>query len=234
MGPDRMLGILGGMGPLATADFFHELVLATPAENDAGQIPVVLSSVPQIPDRVGPIMTGSGPSPLPALIAERHRLVAAGARCIAMPCNTAHYWIKELREGSPVPFLSIIDAALDAVRASGAKTLGLLGTTATLHAGFYQRTLKDAGFQVVVPSEHDQAECVSVAIALVKKGRITEARRLFHDVIAKLESAGATATLLACTEVPAALRDDPAWLAGHCIDATSALAAAAVRWAFNR
>lgn len=233
MGPDRMLGILGGMGPLATADFFSELVLATPAENDAGQIPVILSSVPQIPDRVGPILTGSGPSPLPALIAERDRLVAAGARCIAMPCNTAHHWISDLREGSPVPFLSIIDAALNAVRVSGSKSVGLLGTTATLHAGFYQRALNDAGFQIVVPSERDQAECVSVAIALVKKGRVTEARRLFHDVIAKLESAGATATLLACTEVPAALRDDPIWLAAHCIDATGALAAAAVRWAFD-
>src|SRR5690242_3423939 len=84
-----ILGVLGGMGPLATADFFAKLVASTPAREDAEHVPVVIASLPQIPPRV-PAILADGASPLPALLQIRDRLVAAGATLLAMPCNTAH------------------------------------------------------------------------------------------------------------------------------------------------
>ena len=90
-----MLGVLGGMGPLATADFFAKLVAATSANADSDHVPVLILSEPRIPPRPPAIM-GRGESPLPALLARRDQLLAAGATFLAIPCNTAHFWCDQL------------------------------------------------------------------------------------------------------------------------------------------
>ena len=108
-----MLGILGGMGPLATADFYAKLIAQTPAARDQDHVPVVIYAVPQVPDRTAALLRG-GATPVPALLAGLRTLVAAGAQAIAMPCNTAHAWFDELAAQSPVPLLHIADAAADA------------------------------------------------------------------------------------------------------------------------
>ena len=85
-----MIGVLGGMGPAATLDFMAKLLRLTPAERDQDHVPLVVVSDPRVPDRVGPILRGRGESPLAALQAGVRRLERAGARCIAIPCHTAH------------------------------------------------------------------------------------------------------------------------------------------------
>jgi aspartate racemase len=232
---DRVIGILGGMGPLATADFMREIILATPAEGDADHIPVVLTSNPQIPDRIVPIIKGSGESPLPALCVQRDLLIGAGARCIAMPCNTAHYWYDELAADCPVPFISIIDAVVDELRENTlppAKA-GLIGTAATLHSGFFQKRLADEGYECLVPDDQAMESQVLPAISLVKKNRLDEAERLFRPAIEGLRAAGASTAILACTDVPAAFRNDVAWMERHCLDSTAALARSCVAWALG-
>ncbi|MDP1718413.1 MAG: amino acid racemase, partial [Burkholderiales bacterium] len=134
------LGVLGGMGPMATVDFLHKLVDRTPAQADHEHIPVIVHSVPQLPDRMQAIFD-NGASPLPKLMEAIETLQAAGAVCIAMPCNTAHYWYEEFEPSAKVPFLHIADtalAAIDSGNLSGA-CLGLMGTRGTLKAGFYQK-----------------------------------------------------------------------------------------------
>lgn len=233
---DRVIGILGGMGPLATADFMREIILATPAEGDADHIPVVLSSNPQIPDRIVPIMTGSGPSPLPALRAQRDLLADAGAQCIAMPCNTAHHWYDELAADCPVPFISIVDAVLGELkeRAEPPARVALIGTAAMLHSGFFQRRLVGEGYDCRVPNAGALKSQVLPAIALVKKYRLAEAENLFRPAIEELLANGAVLVILACTEVPAAFRGDAAWMERHCLDSTAALARACVTWALGK
>src|SRR5690606_23936695 len=91
-GPLRgLIGVLGGMGPLATVDFMQKLVAATPASRDQEHVPALISAIPQIPDRTRAFQ-GHGASPLPAMLACARRLEAAGAGVIVMPCNTAHIW----------------------------------------------------------------------------------------------------------------------------------------------
>ena len=114
--PAFLLGVLGGMGPLATVDFLAKLIAATPAGDDADHVPLVASSIPQIPSRVAAILAG-GASPIRALLDARDRLLAAGATLLAMPCNTAHRWYDDLARGIAVPFLHIADAATDDVAA---------------------------------------------------------------------------------------------------------------------
>ncbi len=231
--PDT-LGVLGGMGPLATVDFLAKLVALTPASHDADHLPVLVYAVPQVPDRVAPILTGSGPSPLPALLAGIRSLVAAGAKAIALPCHTAHYWADDIAAASPVPLLHIADAAiaaLEAVGLSGA-TVGIIGTRATWQAGIYQGRLGQRGFGVRTCSEAELEAAVLPAIALVKQGASERARPLFERAIATLLEDGADAVLLACTEIPAAFAGHR--LPARAIDGTEALARACVAWGLSQ
>src|SRR4030095_9258025 len=129
-----MLGVLGGMGPVATADFFAKLLVATPASRDEDHIPTLVHSLPQIPSRPAAILRG-GPSPLPALLRARDRLITAGATMLAMPCNTAHHWHADLTRGLNLPFPHIADAVASEIP-RGDGRLGLIATAATLPDGY--------------------------------------------------------------------------------------------------
>ncbi len=230
--PDK-LGVLGGMGPLATVDFLHKLVSLTPAKDDAGHIPVVISSEPQIPARSRAQLEPGAPSPLPALLARRDFLVGAGARAIAMPCNTAHYWFDDLTGGLDIPFLHIVDsviAALDAGGRHGAK-VGLFGTQATVEGRLYEGPLRDKGFECLLPDDDIMTDLVVPGIARVKEGRIAEARPMLRDAVERLMGAGAEAVILGCTELPVGLDMADPWVAERCIDPTETLARACVDWA---
>jgi len=232
--PDT-LGVLGGMGPLATVDFLAKLVALTPATSDAGHLPVLVHAVPQIPDRVAPILTGCGPSPLPALREGVRVLIAAGAKAIALPCHTAHFWAEDLAAAAaPVPLLHIADAAIAALDAAGLSgaTVGVLGTRATWTAGIYQDRLGRRGFGVRGLADTELEDTVLPAIALVKQGQTARAKPLFERAIAALLEGGADAVLLACTEIPAAFAGQP--LPAGAIDGTEALARACIAWGLGR
>jgi aspartate racemase len=216
------------MGPFATADFFAKLIALTPAADDAGHVPVVVASLPQIPPRV-PAILDHGASPLPALLAVRDRLVAAGATLIAMPCNTAHHWYDDLSHGGP-PMLHIADAALRALArvASPPVTIGLVATAGTLASGFYQRRLAAAGYTALPPEAADLAHDIVPAIHAVKAGRVEEGGHGFVRAAQALRGRGAAAVILACTEVPPALSAVGMPPGVAYVDATAALAQACV------
>ena len=225
-----MIGILGGMGPAATVDFLAKLVRLTPAERDQDHLPVVAVADPRVPDRVGPIMTGRGPSPLEALRRGVRTLEQAGATCIAIPCHTAHYWYDDTVETATVPILHIADAVIaDLARShSVVGTIGLLATAATLEAGFYQERLGNAGYAWVEPAPDVMTTSVLPAIALVKRNQAAAAAPLLTRAVGHLREAGVDAVLLACTELPialAAMVDPPA-----CLDATEGLARSCIEW----
>jgi len=191
------LGVLGGMGPLATVDFFAKLVELTPAIRDEDHIPVLLASLPDIPPRVAAIL-GDGESPLPALTDARDRLLAAGATLLAMPCNTAHHWFDALA-ACAVPMLHIADAALDALRKAipAPATIGLVATRGTLRSGFYQRRLAAAGYVTVEPDDEVLARWIEPAVKCVKAGAVREGGAAFHRATLALRDRGAGAAILA-------------------------------------
>jgi aspartate racemase len=224
-----MLGVLGGMGPAATVDFMAKLIRLNPAVRDQDHLPLVVISDPRVPDRVGPIVDGRGPSPVPALLAGLAALERAGAEAIAIPCHTAHHWYEELAATTALPILSIVDAVLAELERLKLPQgpLGLLATEATLKAGLYQERLAAAGHPPLVPAPGVMAECVLPAIALVKQDLVAEAAPLLARAALHLRAAGAGRVLLACTELPLALAAAP--IPG-CIDATEALARACLAW----
>ena len=224
---EKMIGVLGGMGPLATVDFMKKIVEATPASGDQAHVPVLAHNDPRIPDRTDAIL-GNGPSPLPALRRGLQTLVTAGARCIAIPCNTAHHWHAELAAESPVPVLHIADAVSDTLRARAVRRVGLLATDGTLTSGVYQRRIDTPDMTWIVPTAAEQAR-VMAGIRAVKAGNIARGAEELEYAAPALQARGAEIIVLACTEIPLAM-EAGGFERDACLDATQALAAECVAW----
>lgn len=227
------LGVLGGMGPLASAQFMARLTLLTPADRDQDHIPAVLWSDPRVPDRTAG-WRGTGADPLPALLRGIRGLEAAGCGAIAIPCNTAHGWYDRMQDSTRLPILHIVDAAAaDLARAGiAAGPVGVMGTEGTLEMRLYQDRLERRGYTVLTPDAAARQRLVSPAIALVKANRVAEAYAPLAETVQLLAARGAGAVVLACTEIPLGIQAGP-WqgLGVPLIDTIDALARAAISWA---
>jgi len=230
MGNKRMLGVLGGMGPLASAEFMRVLTLLTPATRDQDHIPTILWSDPRVPDRTQARNHG-GEDPLPALLRGIRGLEAAGCSAIAIPCNTAHGWFDAMQAATPLPILHIVDAAAADLQHQGVRggRIGLMGTTATLEMRLYQERL---GVECLTPSAAMMESHVMPAVALVKANRVAEAYAPLVEVARHLHAQGADAVVLGCTEIPLGIAAGPP-LGFPVVDTVAALARAAISWAVN-
>lgn len=233
MGNDRVLGVLGGMGPLASAQFMLRLTLLTPATRDQEHIPAILWSDPRVPDRTRG-KAGDGEDPLPWLLRGIEGLRAAGCGAIAIPCNTAHGWFAEMAAEAGCPILHIVDAAADELRRAGIAPgpIGVMGTAATLAMRLYQDRLGALGWDCLIPPEGDMRRLVSPAIALVKANQVAEAYPPLAEAARALLARGARAVVLGCTEIPLGIAAGPAEALGApMVDTIDALARAAIGWA---
>ena len=227
-----VVGVLGGMGPLATIDFLRKMLAATPAATDQEHVPVVVSSIPQVPDRTE-AFRGAGPSPLQAMVASGRRLADAGVGLVVMPCNTAHLWFDELQRELGLPMLHLVDAAIEDAVAAGEGTprIGLLATDATLASGLYMNRRAGA-VHWLLPTAGEMLELVMPGIAAVKAGDLQQGRELIAAAAGQLGRRGAQALVLGCTEIPLVL--DAGNSPMPVIDATASLARPAVGWSLRQ
>ncbi|MGE5850708.1 MAG: aspartate/glutamate racemase family protein [Candidatus Methylomirabilota bacterium] len=231
MGTPKTIGVLGGMGPAATADFYQKIIRATPAKADQDHLKVLIYSNPQVPDRTAAIR-GEGPDPLPVLIASAQILVQGGADLITIPCVTAHHYYDALQQAVPVSILHLIGETVTAVSAEYPRLqrLGLLATTGTLQGRMFERYFEPRGFTLITPEPEIQAAQVMEAIYAVKRGEPREGpSRLIRQAAEHVQARGAEAVLAGCTELPLILQEGD--VAVPVIDPTWILAQAAVRHA---
>ncbi len=174
----KVVGILGGMGPEATADLFSKIVRSTPARRDQDHLRVIVDSLPQIPDRTAAIL-GQGESPGPVLRAAARRLESWGAEVIVIPCNTAHYYHGDIAAAVSVPVLHIMEQTARAITSAHpeVRKVGILASTGTLNAGLYRRALEAVGLTELCPPP-DVQEDVMAAIYGVKAGEYDRPHRL--------------------------------------------------------
>jgi len=193
----RVIGVLGGMGPAATVEFFRRLVAATPATIDQAHHHILIDNNPGVPDRTRALLHG-GESPAPTMVAMAQRLETAGAELLAMPCNTAHAYIDILRSAVSIPVLDMIE---ETVRRLDVPCVGLLSTTATIQVGIYEGACQRRGIQLLAPEGADQ-ETVVRAIEAVKASRdLTEVTAAVRRVVDRLSVKGARAVIAGCTEI---------------------------------
>ncbi|WP_327089270.1 amino acid racemase [Nonomuraea sp. NBC_01738] len=205
--PPRLVGVLGGMGPAATADFYGKLVEETPAGDDQSHVPVVIWADPRVPDRSLSLL-GQGEDPTPQLRHGIEALKRAGCEVLAVPCNTAHAFVPRLADEAGLELVSIVEVTADALAAAGVTAAGLLATTGTLHSDLYGDALRKREIDPIEPTP-DQQDQVSAAIAAVKAGALTPAHRAaLADVAGSLLDRGAEQVIAACTEIVLALDGD--------------------------
>ena len=217
-----LLGVLGGMGPLATVDFMHKLLRATPATHDQQQIPHVVWNVPQIADRQR-ALAGEGPSPLPQLLHGIQQLNRLGVSHIVIACNTAHYWYEALKQESDAPILHIADVTLEAIE-DKPKKVGLIATQGTLDAGWFQQRFAAIGTESLLPTQDEITRWFVPGCYAVKRGDLQQGGELLTLQARALRERGAEKLVLACTEVPVALAAISSPYLNEAIDPAEALA----------
>jgi aspartate racemase len=202
----KRLGVLGGMGPAASAEFVTRLLAQTPATCDQDHIPFVLWNNPQVPDRSKSLRNDDS-RPLPFLLEGIQILKAARCDLIVIPCNTAHFWYDDMIK-LKVPIVHIVDSVADALRDAGVNsgTIGVMGTQATVELGLYQYKLNKGGWNCIVPSKEEMDTLVQPAIDMIKGGKILESQLSIIKVIHSLIDRGAQAVVLGCTELPLAIK----------------------------
>lgn len=203
-----LVGVIGGIGPLATAYFLDHVVRLTDAERDQDHLDLVVFSHAAIPDRTAYVLGESTADPGPVLADDAARLERFGADFIVVPCNSAHAFADQVEAAVDVPVVSIVaQTVAEAVsRVPGLATVGLLATTGAVTAGIYQRELAAVGVGCVLPDAEDQAAVMRVIYDQVKAGRPADIEAL-RAVAARLREAGAQLVLLGCTELSVAARD---------------------------
>lgn len=225
----KTIGIIGGMGPLATADLFQKIIMLTDAGCDNDHIHIVIDNNTEIPDRTDCILHG-GRSPVKYLVQSAVKLQCMGADALVMPCNTAHYFYDEITKFIDIPLISMIEeTAKEVARLSGpdSKT-GLLGTEGTCRAGVYDKVFQKYHLDLLKPSEADQ-KYVTELIYGIKAGREDLNTADILRVMDHLRQQGAKTFILGCTELPVAFQTLS--IGGSYIDPTRVLARAAVRFA---
>lgn len=204
-----VLGVLGGVGPLATAYFMELVIKKTPASCDQDNIPMIVFNDPQIPDRTAYILDGGNPNPLPEMTRVVLWLERAGADFIAIPCNTAHYFYEQIAESATVPVLNIMrETTARIVEMHGEHaTIGLLATDGTLSSGVFQSYLSDAGLSVMAPSEKDQRGIVMPLIYDRVKRNLPYDPTAFLDLARRMHENGCDAVIVGCTELSVVYQD---------------------------
>lgn len=230
---EKVIGILGGMGPEATVDCFDKIIKNTPATRDQDHLRVVIDSNPKVPDRTAAII-GKGESPVPVLAAGCRALKQAGADFIIIPCVSAHVFLAEIQQQSDLPILSIFDAVAEAVIRDHPQiqSIGLLGTTGTVKGGLFQKRFAQDSIKTIVCDDEMQSR-VMAAIYDIKNAKAARTRaEITSELISAAESLitrspqGAQGIIAGCTEIPLALR--PEHLKVPYFDAVAILARAAI------
>ena len=223
----KIIGIIGGMGPMATADLFKKIIDNTPAEKDQDHIRVLIDSNTDIPDRTAALLSG-GASPIPALTDSVRRLVTAGADCLIMPCNTAHGFYDAVQAAAgAVPVLHMIRLTGEELKRSGITKVGLLATSGTVKTGIYAKNL--AGIEILVPNATEQEAVMELIYGAVKAGLKTYDASRVQAAADRLLAEGAQVIILGCTELP--LAKELYGLDFPSVDPTLCLAQGAVRFA---
>ena len=224
--PKKTVGILGGMGPAATIEFFRRLVAATPAAVDQAHLRILIDNNPHVPDRSAAIF-GRGEDPRPALADMARRLEAWGADFLTLPCNTGHAFQNAIRNAVSIPFIDMIE---ETVRTLSASRVGLLATTGTVHTKLYAAACERHGVELVVPEADDQDLVMDIIHRVKAGGSGASVREYAARVVERLARRGAEAAIAGCTEISLISGDGMPlpW-----IDALDCLVQASVRRALN-
>lgn len=194
------LGILGGMGPQATQMFYQWILDRTEANSDQEHLPAVILSDTAMPDRTAAILSGETEPVFQQLLRDARTLEDCQCGCIAIPCNTSHYFADRLQEQLSIPILHMPRLTVRRLAGQGRRKAAILGTTGTLRTGIYHRECEALGLEAWVPPEEIQGLVMSLIYDEIKRGERGN-RHTFARIDAAVRDAGCDCAVLGCTEL---------------------------------
>jgi aspartate racemase len=208
VGEDRLVGVIGGMGPDATVDFMSRVIRETPARSDQDHVRMIVDHNPKIPSRQL-AMRGDGENPGPVIASMAAQLESRGADFLVMPCNLAHAWQSDIRAATNIPFVSIVDESLRSAlcRSDDESPIGLITTPGCFAAGLYQHALGDSGRSQILQTPDELQETMSLVEKIKAGDQSVEIARGLKDLATRLVDRGAKVLIAACTEFPLVLNE---------------------------
>jgi aspartate racemase len=200
------VGVIGGMGPAATTQFIVRVQALTPAKRDQDHLRLIVDCNPNVPDRNA--VSAGGESPAQVLGGMAAGLERAGAQILAMPCNAAHAYAPDIEAAVSIPFINLIEAVCDATLADGATTVGVMAADACLEAGLYQDAFARRGVNVLLNSEAERAEFMTLLYRIKAGDTGAAVRSRMRQMAQALVAQGAQAIVAGCTEIPLVLAAD--------------------------
>ncbi len=220
----KIVGIIGGMGPGATALLFQKLIDYTDAENDAEHIHIVIDNNTAIPDRTAAILNGEN-TPAISICESGRKLERFGAELILIPCNTSHFFYDEIQSGLQVPVVNMLAETAKVCMENGWSKVGVLATTGTCRTNIYEKELQKVGIQAIYPDKDGQERVMEIIYDQVKAGKTINAS-VIDETLKKMSDEGAQAFILGCTELPFAIQQG--YLGYEFVDSLDVLAKRAV------
>ena len=221
----KTLGVIGGLGPMATAYFLQLVTQMSDAKTDQDHMEIIMLSKPSIPDRTKYIIGQSADNPVGEMILAGKKLKEDGADLIAIPCITAHYFHDELEKEIGVPVIHAIEETGIYLKNTGVEQIGVLATDGTVQSHLFQKCMSKYGINCIMPEQEAQRKVMSIIYDNIKAGKKADIDA-FNEITAELILRGAQVVLLGCTELSLLKRDNR--LQAGCLDVMEVLARKAV------
>ena len=198
----KKLGVIGGMGPMATQLFYKKIIEMTDAKSDQEHVDMIILNHASMPDRTAAIKNNQTEDVFLKLLEDAKMLCENGVCSIAIPCNTSHYFWEDLQKEIDVPIINMVRETVLSIKESkpGIKKIGLLATDGTVFAGIYNKECEKAGIECVIPDEDAQKIVMDIIYNQIKKGETGNIED-FDKVDIYLKKSGCEAAILACTEL---------------------------------
>lgn len=199
----KTVGIIGGLGPEATAKFYLEIVSACSDLKEQSHPPILIYNVP-LPlqlEKECIVEAKNEEKCLPFLIQAAKILEKGGADFLVMPCNSLHIFIEEIRKAVKIPVLSIVEETVKFLKKQNIKDVGILATSITINRGLYQIRLNGHDIKEIVPNSQDQAKLGQIIYNLVIGNYTDTDKHIFDQITDSLVKKGAESIILACTDL---------------------------------
>lgn len=203
---DKVLGVIGGMGPLSAVKLFERIVLLTDAHCDQEHLHIIIDNNTTIPDRTDYILGVIPDDPKEGLIDSAKKLQSIGADFLVICCNTAHYFYDDLVKSVDIPILSMIEETAKYINENynSISEVGLLSTEGTSKLLIYDKVFKKYGIDIIKPTTDNQNYITDI-IYNIKKGIPTKDFSGFYATMEEMKSRGANIFITGCTELPIAV-----------------------------
>lgn len=194
------VGVMGGLGPMASVYFYKMVVDMTDAKTDQEHVDMVITNRATTPDRSAYILGQSDDNPVYTLVDDAKKLEKFGVDFIVITCNTAHYFYDKINKSVNIPVLSIVEETVKYAKENGHKKLGILATTGNIKTRLYQNMCEKFDMDYFILDDSKQEKVMEIIYDDIKSGKPADMNK-FNKLIDHLKENGCDGVVLGCTEL---------------------------------